>query len=117
MAYHEAGHAVAGWFSEWSSPLIKLTIIPRAKGSLGFAQYLPDELSLYTREQLEDMIKVALAGRVAEEMFFQRITTGASDDLKKCNKIATGIVTEFGMSEKLGTINYGVDEGYQKTYS
>jgi AFG3 family protein len=52
VAYHEAGHAVAGWFSEWAAPLIKLTIIPRAKGSLGFAQYLPDEIHLYTKEQL-----------------------------------------------------------------
>lgn len=50
VAYHEAGHAVAGWFSKHSAPLIKLTIIPRAKGSLGFAQYLPDEISLYTQE-------------------------------------------------------------------
>jgi len=50
VAYHEAGHAVAGWFSKHASPLIKLTIIPRAKGSLGFAQYLPDELNLYTQE-------------------------------------------------------------------
>ena len=83
MAYHEAGHAVAGWFSKDSAPLIKLTIIPRAKGSLGFAQYLPDELTLYTQEQLRDMITVALGGRIAEELFFGRITTGASDDLKK----------------------------------
>jgi len=52
VAYHEAGHAVAGWFSEYAAPLIKLTIIPRAKGSLGFAQYLPDELTLYTENQL-----------------------------------------------------------------
>ena len=84
VAYHEAGHAVAGWFSKHSAPLIKLTIIPRAKGSLGFAQYLPDEISLYTQEQLEDMITVALGGRIAEELFFGKITTGASDDLKKC---------------------------------
>jgi len=65
VAYHEAGHAVAGWFSESAAPLIKLTIIPRAKGSLGFAQYLPDELTLYTTEQLEDMIVVALGGRIS----------------------------------------------------
>ena len=117
VAYHEAGHAVAGWFSEWSAPLIKLTIIPRAKGSLGFAQYLPDELHLYTKEQLNDMIKVALAGRISEEMFFNRITTGASDDLKKCTQIATGIVTEFGMSQELGTINYSVGEMSEKPYS
>ena len=88
MAYHEAGHAVAGWYSKHSAPLVKLTIIPRAKGSLGFAQYLPDEVSLYTKDQLCDMITVALGGRIAEEMFFNRITTGASDDIKKCTMIA-----------------------------
>lgn len=117
MAYHEAGHAVAGWFSKHAAPLIKLTIIPRAKGSLGFAQYLPDELSLYTEEQLDDMIKVALGGRIAEELFFGRITTGASDDLKKCTQIATGMVTEYGLSPALGTINYATENGYQKGYS
>ncbi len=88
MAYHEAGHAVTGWFLEYSHPLIKVTIIPRAKGSLGFAQYLPEELSLYSTEQLRDMICMALGGRVAEEVFFNRITTGASDDIKKVTKIA-----------------------------
>jgi AFG3 family protein len=66
VAYHEAGHAVAGWFLEHASPLLKITIIPRSKGSLGFAQYLPDEVNLYTKEQLIDMVKVALGGRVAE---------------------------------------------------
>jgi AFG3 family protein len=89
VAYHEAGHAVAGWFLEFSSPLLKVSIIPRSKGALGFAQYLPDEISLYTREQLNDMICTALGGRIAEEMFFGRITTGASDDLKKVTGIAT----------------------------
>jgi len=117
VAYHEAGHAVAGWFSKHAAPLIKLTIIPRAKGSLGFAQYLPDELTLYTQEQLEDMITVALGGRIAEELFFGRITTGASDDLKKCTQIAQGMVTEFGLSPRLGTLNYSTESGYQKGYS
>ena len=116
VAYHEAGHAVAGWFSKHAAPLIKLTIIPRAKGSLGFAQYLPDELSLYTQEQLEDMITVALGGRIAEEIFFGKITTGASDDLKKCTQIAGGMVTQYGLSS-LGTLNYGTDEGgYKKNF-
>jgi AFG3 family protein len=77
IAYHEAGHAVAGWFLEHSNPLLKITIIPRSKGSLGFAQYLPDEISLYTKEQIYDFICTALAGRVAEELIFNRITTGA----------------------------------------
>ena len=97
---------MAGWFSEYASPLIKLTIIPRAKGSLGFAQYLPDEITLYNQQQLEDMIVVALGGRIAEELFFGKITTGASDDLKKCTQIASGLVTEYGMSPRLGTLNY-----------
>jgi AFG3 family protein len=84
IAYHEAGHAVAGWFFEHSNPLLKITIIPRSKGSLGFAQYLPDEISLYSREQIIDMICTALAGRVSEEIMFNgTITTGASDDIKK----------------------------------
>jgi len=83
VAYHEAGHAVAGWFLEHANPLLKITIIPRAKGSLGFAQYLPDEVNLYSREQLIDMICVALGGRISEELNFGKITTGAADDIKK----------------------------------
>lgn len=117
VAYHEAGHAVAGWFSAHAAPLLKLTIIPRAKGSLGFAQYLPDEVSLYTKEQLCDMITVALGGRISEEIFFGRITTGASDDIKKCTQIAQGIVCDYGMAESLGTIAYSSKEGFQKPYS
>jgi len=117
VAYHECGHAVAGWFSKHASPLLKLTIIPRAKGSLGFAQYLPDEVQLYTQNQLEDMITVALGGRIAEEIFFGKITTGASDDIKKCTQIAQGIVTQYGMVEELGAINYAQSDGYQKSFS
>lgn len=117
VAYHEAGHAVAGWFSKNAAPLLKLTIIPRAKGSLGFAQYLPDEVSLYTKEQLCDMITVALGGRISEEIFFGKITTGASDDIKKCTQIAQGIVCDYGMIDALGTINYSSNDGYQKPYS
>lgn len=74
MAYHEAGHAVTGWFLEHSNPLLKVTIVPRSSGALGFAQYLPDEISLYTTEQLTDMICTALGGRVAEEIFFKRVS-------------------------------------------
>jgi len=89
IAYHESGHAVAGWFLEHSNPLLKITIIPRSKGSLGFAQYLPDEISLYSKDQIMDMICVSLAGRVAEEVMFDgRITTGASDDIKKVTQLA-----------------------------
>lgn len=116
VAYHESGHAVAGWFLEHSNPLLKITIIPRTKGSLGFAQYLPEEISLYSKEQLYDMIKVALGGRVSEELFFNKITTGASDDLKKVTQIASGIVTTYGMSD-LGLMNYTQEEGYQKPFA
>ena len=88
VAYHEAGHAVSGWFLENSDPLLKITIIPRSKGALGFAQYLPAEVSLYNKEQLLDMIKVALGGRISEEIFYESVTTGASDDINKVTKIA-----------------------------
>ena len=70
VAYHEAGHAVVGWFLEFSNPLVKVTIIPRSKGALGFTQYIPDDVSLHTKEQLYDLMCVALGGRMAEEKFF-----------------------------------------------
>jgi len=120
IAYHEAGHAVAGWFFEHSNPLLKITIIPRSKGSLGFAQYLPDEISLYSREQILDMICTALAGRISEELMFDgRITTGASDDIKKVTQLANGLVTVYGMSPKMGLVGYNsaAEESYQKPYS
>lgn len=102
VAYHEAGHAVAGWFLEHSNPLLKITIIPRSKGSLGFAQYLPEELSLYHKEALIDMICVALGGRIAEELFFGKVTTGASDDIKKVTQIAQSLICIYGMNDKIG---------------
>jgi len=116
VAYHEAGHAITGWFLEHSNPLLKITIIPRSKGSLGFAQYLPDELSLYTKEALLDMIKVALGGRVAEALFFGKVTTGASDDIKKVTRIAHSLVSVYGMTEEFGLMSYQNSEG-AKPYS
>jgi AFG3 family protein len=98
VAYHESGHAVAGWFLENSDPLLKITIIPRSKGALGFAQYLPSEASLYSKEQLLDMIKTALGGRIAEEIFYESVTTGASDDINKVTRIAQGLVQTYGMT-------------------
>jgi AFG3 family protein len=92
VAYHEAGHAVAGWMLEHADPLLKVTIIPRSKGALGFAQYLPNELALRNKEQLLDMIKTALGGRIAEEIFYDSVTTGASDDINKVTQIAHGLV-------------------------
>ena len=76
IAYHESGHAVVAWFSEGASPLLKISIVPRSKGSLGFAQYLPNESTLMNKRQLYDQICVVLGGRMAEEHFFKEVTDG-----------------------------------------
>ncbi|CAH1269692.1 AFG3L2 [Branchiostoma lanceolatum] len=105
VAYHEAGHAVAGWYLEHADPLLKVSIIPRGKG-LGYAQYLPKEQYLYTKEQLLDRMCMALGGRVSEEIFFNRITTGAQDDLKKVTQSAYAQIVQFGMNEKVGNLSF-----------
>merc|ERR1719481_2022802 len=105
VAYHEAGHAVCGWFLEHADPLLKVSIIPRGKG-LGYAQYLPKEQYLYTKEQLLDRMCMALGGRAAEQIFFERITTGAQDDLQKVTKSAYGQITQFGMNEAVGHVSF-----------
>uniref|UniRef100_A0A674NC50 AFG3-like AAA ATPase 1 n=1 Tax=Takifugu rubripes TaxID=31033 RepID=A0A674NC50_TAKRU len=105
VAYHEAGHAVVGWFLQHADPLLKVSIIPRGKG-LGYAQYLPREQYLYSREQLFDRMCMMLGGRVAEQLFFHRITTGAQDDLKKVTQSAYAQVVQFGMSEKVGQVSF-----------
>ncbi|XP_018412361.1 PREDICTED: AFG3-like protein 2 [Nanorana parkeri] len=105
VAYHEAGHAVAGWYLEHADPLLKVSIIPRGKG-LGYAQYLPREQYLYTKEQLLDRMCMTLGGRVSEEIFFGRITTGAQDDLKKVTQSAYAQVVQFGMSDKVGQVSF-----------
>lgn len=73
VAYHEAGHAVVGWYLENANPLVKVTIIPRSKGSLGFTQYIPDDVSLHTKEYLLETICVLLGGRMSEEFFFNQV--------------------------------------------
>ncbi|XP_017788188.1 PREDICTED: AFG3-like protein 2 [Habropoda laboriosa] len=120
VAYHEAGHAVAGWFLQYADPLLKVSIIPRGKG-LGYAQYLPHEQYLYTKEQLFDRMCMALGGRVSEEIFFGRITTGAQDDLQKVTSNAYAQVIQYGMNEKVGNVSFQVpqpgDMVYDKPYS
>ncbi|KAM9349680.1 mitochondrial inner membrane m-AAA protease component AFG3L2-like isoform 2-T2 [Symphorus nematophorus] len=105
VAYHEAGHAIAGWFLEHADPLLKVSIIPRGKG-LGYAQYLPKEQYLYTKEQLLDRMCMTLGGRVAEEIFFGRITTGAQDDLRKVTQSAYAQIVQFGMNPKVGQVSF-----------
>ena len=104
-----------------------MTIIPRSKGSLGFAQYLPNESSLETKEELLDRICSVLGGRCSEEFFNGKVesflfilrwkvTTGAYDDLRKAYDIAHAMITKFGMSEKIGFIGFSEDE-YVKKHS
>uniref|UniRef100_A0A665TF42 Si:ch1073-174d20.2 n=1 Tax=Echeneis naucrates TaxID=173247 RepID=A0A665TF42_ECHNA len=120
VAYHEAGHAIVGWFLQHADPLLKVSIIPRGKG-LGYAQYLPREQYLYSREQLFDRMCMMLGGRVAEQVFFGRITTGAQDDLKKVTQSAYAQVVQFGMSEKVGQVSFDLprqgDVVMEKPYS
>ena len=106
IAYHEAGHAICGWFLEHAYPLLKVTIVPRGTAALGYAQYTPKEQYLYNTEQLIDQICMTLGGRAAEEIFFDKISTGASNDLQQITKIAYGMVTMYGMNEKVGNISY-----------
>lgn len=106
VAHHEAGHAVTGWFLKHADPLIKVSIIPRGSAALGFAQYLPNDKFLQSREQLRDFMIMALGGRVAEQLCFGSITTGAQDDLKKVTRAVYAQITNFGMSEKVGKVYF-----------
>lgn len=120
IAYHEAGHAVAGWFLEHASPLVKVTIIPRGLAALGYAQYLPKEQYLYSTEALLDQMGVALGGRAAEELIFGRITTGAQNDLERVTQMAYSMITLYGMNEKIGNISFNDNQGefnLKKPYS
>lgn len=106
VAYHEAGHAVAGWFLEHADPLVKVSIVPRGVAALGYAQYLPKEQFLYQTEQLMDEMCMTLSGRAAEEIVFNKISTGALSDLERVTKVAYSIVTVYGMNDKIGHISY-----------
>ncbi|KAI7831166.1 peptidase family M41-domain-containing protein [Gamsiella multidivaricata] len=120
VAYHEAGHAVAGWYLEHADPLLKVSIIPRGVGALGYAQYLPKDQYLYSTQQLMDRMCMTLGGRVSEHIFFGIITTGAQDDLQKVTKMAYAQVATYGMDSELGPLSYGNPEKenqFTKPYS
>ncbi|KAH8388793.1 hypothetical protein KR200_004361 [Drosophila serrata] len=104
IAYHESGHALVGWMLPNSDILLKVTIVPRTSLALGFAQYTPSEQHLYSKEELFDKMCMALGGRAAENLVFNRITTGAQNDLEKVTKIAYSQIKKFGMSKDLGPI-------------
>lgn len=121
IAYHEAGHAIAGWFLKHAYPLLKVTIVPRGVAALGYAQYLPQEHYLHTTDQMLDQMCMTLGGRVAEDIIFGRISTGAQNDLEHITKMAYAMVTIYGMNERVGNVSYydAQDEygGFQKPYS
>ncbi|KAH8692922.1 AAA+-type ATPase the peptidase M41 domain-containing protein [Talaromyces proteolyticus] len=111
VAYHEAGHAICGWYLQWADPLLKVSIIPRGSAALGYAQYLPSgERYLMTVSQLMDRMAMTLGGRVSEELHFDTVTSGASDDFNKVTRMATAMVTKFGMSKAVGPLHYEEDQ-------
>ncbi|XP_039163347.1 ATP-dependent zinc metalloprotease FTSH 10, mitochondrial [Eucalyptus grandis] len=120
VAYHESGHAVAGWFLEHTEPLLKVTIVPRGTAALGFAQYVPNENLLMTKEQLFDMTCMTLGGRAAEQVLLGKISTGAQNDLEKVTKMTYAQVAIYGFSDKVGLLSFPQrEDGFEmsKPYS
>ncbi len=120
VAYHEAGHAICGWFLPFADPLVKVSIVPRGMAALGYAQYLPKEQYLYSTEQLLDSMCMALGGRAAEEIVFGRITTGAQNDLERITRMAYSMVTIYGLNKKIGNLSFNDPNGdyqFKKQYS
>ncbi|KAJ8956005.1 hypothetical protein NQ318_006279 [Aromia moschata] len=110
VAYHESGHALIGWMLEHTDALLKVTIVPRTTLALGFAQYIPRDQKLYTKEELLDRMCMTLGGRVAESLIFNKVTTGAQNDLEKVTKMAYAQVREYGMNNSVGLISFPEEE-------
>lgn len=120
IAYHEAGHAICGWYLEHAYPLVKVTIVPRGAAALGYAQYLPRDQYLYRTEQLLDEMTATLGGRAAEDLVFSKISTGAVSDLDRVTKMAYAMTTVYGMNTKVGQVSFYDPQGqyqFQKPYS
>ncbi|KAL9255973.1 ATP-dependent zinc metalloprotease FTSH 10, mitochondrial-like protein [Drosera capensis] len=117
VAYHASGHAVAGWFLEHAEQLLKVTIVPRGTAALGFAQYVPNENLLMTKEQLFDMTCMTLGGRAAEQVLLGKISTGAQDDLEKVTKMTYAQVVVYGFGDKIGLLFFPQrgDNGFETT--
>jgi len=119
IAYHEAGHASVSWLLQYANPLVKVTIVPRGQ-SLGAAWYLPEERSITTTEQLLDDMCATLGGRAAEQLTFQRISTGALSDLERVTKQAYAMTSIYGLNERVGNISFYDSQGrdaFTKPYS
>ena len=108
---YNAGHALVGWLLPHTDALLKVTIVPRTSQALGFAQYTPTDHKLYSTEELFERMCMALGGRVAESLTFNRITTGAQNDLQKVTKIAYAQVRSYGMSPELGLLSFPEEGG------
>lgn len=108
VAYHEAGHAIAGWYLPNTDPVIKVSIVPRGLAALGYAQSLPDERYITTREAFMDQMTMMMGGRVAEEIKFGQLSTGAQSDLERITKTAYAMVVDFGMSAKVGHVSFNM---------
>jgi cell division protease FtsH len=107
VAYHECGHAIVASLIPTGDPVSKISIIPRSRGSLGYTMQMPKEdRYLLSLEELEDQIAVMMGGRAAEQVMLGTISTGAVDDIQRATQLARRMVTEFGMSEKLGSVRY-----------
>lgn len=120
IAYHEAGHAVAGWYLEHAHPLIKVTIVPRGVAALGYAQYLPKEMYIRNTDHMQDDMCMTLGGRAVEALIFGKISTGALSDLQKVTKVAYAMVSVYGMNDKIGNISFydpQNENGFSKPYS
>lgn len=121
IAVHEAGHATISWMLQYANPLVKVTIVPRGK-ALGAAWYLPEERQLTTADQMLDEMCSLLGGRAAEEFVFNRVSTGALNDLERAFKMAYSMVAYYGFSDKLRNVSYydstgAYDYGFAKPYS
>ncbi|KAK7082764.1 Paraplegin [Halocaridina rubra] len=110
VAYHESGHALLGWLLEHTDALLKVTIVPRTNQALGFAQYAPKDQKLYNQDQIFERMCMALGGRVAESLVFNRVTTGAQNDLEKVTKMAYAQVRSFGFSSAVGQVSFPEEE-------
>mmetsp|Transcript_20307 Transcript_20307/g.44042 ORF Transcript_20307/g.44042 Transcript_20307/m.44042 type:complete len:829 (+) Transcript_20307:168-2654(+) len=116
IAFHEAGHALVGWVLEHADPVMKVSIVPRGKGALGYSQSLPRDVPLYTESQLADMMCMALGGRAAEDVVFNEVSSGAQNDLERVTKMAHSQVTVFGMSDAVGPLSFGNQEESSTLY-
>ncbi len=119
IAYHEAGHAISGWFLPHAMPLVKVTIVPRTVGALGYAQYLPKDEYIVRTEQMLDRMCMALAGRAAEDVIFHKISTGAQNDLDQVTAMAYSMISVYGMNEKVGNVSFYrmSQDQFQRPYS